>query len=249
MTSTRGIIAAIGIGVLGSAAQAGYFSDFESYKPGQRLQGVDGWKGWDNVSKVAGLVSDKVTYESDRSLMVSGIDQASTDAVREFTGATSGAWSVSAMQYLGSGQSGSTYFILMNRYNDKGNNNSAFWSTQLRFDLASGKVFDDFRGGSASIVMNEWASIRVDIDLAANTVKHFYNDILISKGSWTTGSASTKALAAIDLYTGSKNVAYYDNVTVSSASELSSAARVPAQGALVTMAIAGLFVMPRRRRR
>ncbi|MBL8876373.1 MAG: hypothetical protein JNM86_11315 [Phycisphaerae bacterium] len=249
MTNTRNIIAAIGIAAVGTIAQAGYFADFEAYKPGQRLQGVDGWKGWDNVSNVAGLVSDKVTYESDRSLMVTGIDQASTDAVREFSGATSGSWSVSAMQYLGSGQGGSTYFILMNRYQDKANNNNAFWSTQLRFDLAAGKVYDDFRGGSASIAMNEWASIRVDINLTANTVKHFYNDILISSGTWSTGSASKGALAAIDLYTGDKNVAYYDNLTVSSASELSSAARVPAQGALATMAIGGLLLMPRRRRR
>jgi len=249
MRTTRTIIAVVGVAAIGAVAQAGFFADFESYAPGQRLHGIDGWKGWDNASSVAGLVSSSVAYDSENSLMVSGIAQSSTDAVHQFSGATSGAWSVSAMQYLGSGQSGSTYFILMNRYSDGGNNDAAMWSTQLRFDLGNGRVYDDFRGGSLAISTNEWASIRVDIDLTANTVKHFYNDILISQGAWTTGGSSAKALAAIDLYTGAQNVAYYDDVTVSSASELSSAVRIPAQGALVTMAVAGIFVMPRRRRK
>jgi hypothetical protein len=249
MKVTRNIIAAVGLVAIATATQAGYFADFESLSGGQRMQGIDGWKGWDNVSKVAGLVSGSVAYESDRSIMISGIAQSTTDAVQQITGATSGAWSVSAMQYLGGNQSGSTYFILMNKYADGKNNNGASWSTQLRFDLAAGRVYDDFRGGSVAISANSWASIRVDIDLTANTVKHFYNEMLISQGTWTRGGASANALAAINLYTGAKNDAYYDNVTVSSASELSSAARVPAQGALVTMAVAGLIAMPRRRRK
>lgn len=249
MNMTRTIIASVGMVVAGAGAHAGFFADFEAYSPGQRLQGVDGWKGWDNASSVAGLVSNSVAYDSDRSLMISGIAQSSTDAVHEFSGATSGSWTVSAMQYLGSGQAGSTYFILMNRYQDNGNNNNAYWSTQLRFDLSAGRVYDDFRGGSVAISTNAWAAIRVDINLAANTVKHYYNDMLISSGTWSTGSASKSALAAIDLYTGARNVAYYDDLTVSSASELSSAARVPAQGALATMAIGGLLLMPRRRRK
>jgi len=249
MRVTRNIIAASGFVAVASFAHAGFFADFESLSSGQRLQGVDGWKGWDNVSKVAGLVSQSVAYESDRSIMITGVAQSSTDAVQQIAGATSGAWSVSAMQYLGANQKGSTYFILMNKYADGKNNNAASWSTQLRFDLAAGRVYDDFRGGSVAISANTWASIRVDIDLTANTVKHFYNEMLISQGTWTRGAASANALAAINLYTGAKNDAYYDNVTVSSASELSSASRVPTQGALVTMAVAGLIAMPRRRRK
>jgi len=249
MRTTRTIIAVVGIAGAGAVAQAGFFADFESYSPGQRLHGVDGWKGWDNVSGVAGLVSSSVAYDSENSLMVSGLAQSSTDAVHQFTGATSGAWSVSAMQYLGSGQGGSTYFILMNRYSDGGNYDSAMWSTQLRFDFGSGRVYDDFRGGSVAIATDEWASIRVDVDLTANTVKHFYNDILISQGTWTTGGSSAFAIAAIDLYTGAQNVAYYDDVSVSSVSELSSAMRIPAQGAIATMAVAGILVLPRRRRK
>lgn len=249
MKVTRNILAIAGLAALGTMARAEFFGDFETYKPGQRLQSVGGWKGWDNVSKVAGLVSQSVAYDSDRSIMITGIAQSSTDAVRQIAGATSGAWSVSAMQYLGANQKGSTYFILMNKYADGKNNNAASWSTQLRFDLAAGRVYDDFRGGSVAISTNAWASIRVDIDLTANTVKHFYNDMLISQGTWTRGAASANALAAINLYTGAKNAAYYDNVAVSSSSDFSSAARVLAQGALATMAVGGLLVMPRRRRK
>ncbi|MGH7244481.1 MAG: hypothetical protein ACREJD_13805 [Phycisphaerales bacterium] len=248
MKTIRNIVAGAGFVAVGAVAQAGFFADFEAYSPGQRLQGVDGWKGWDNVSSVAGLASSSVAFDSDRSLMVSGIAQSSTDAVHQFSGATSGSWSVSAMQYLGSGQGGSTYFILMNRYADGGNYDSAMWSTELRFDLGAGRVYDDFRGGSVAIATDEWAAIRVDINLTANTVKSYYNDILISDGSWTRGGSSSNALAAIDLYTGEHNVAYYDDVSVSNGSDFN-ATRIPAQGALATMAVAGLVMMPRRRRK
>lgn len=248
MRTIRAIVAAAGLVVAGGAAHADFFTNFDSYSAGQRLQNVDGWKGWDNASGVAGLTSAAFSYSGTRSLQVTGTVQASTDAVHEFAGATSGAWTVSAMQYLGSGQSGSTYFILMNRYKDNGNNNSAFWSTQLRFDLSAGRVYDDFRGGSVAIATNQWASIRVDIDLTANTVKHYYNDMLISSGSWTTAPASKTTLAAVDLYTGAGNNAYYDNFAVFNTSDLSAAARIPAQGALATMAAGGLCMIPRRRR-
>ncbi|MBX3390188.1 MAG: hypothetical protein KF691_12140 [Phycisphaeraceae bacterium] len=248
MKTVRNIVAMTGAIAVCCAANAGFFADFETYAPNQRLQGVDGWKGWNNASTVAGLVSSSMAYDSDRSLRISGTAQSSTDAVHEFSGATSGVWTVSAMQYLGANQKGSTYFILMNKYNENANNNNAFWSTQLRFDLSAGRVYDDFRGGSASIVTNQWVSIRVDIDLTNNTVKHYYNDILISSGTWTTGSASKKAIASINLYTGAKNDAYYDDISIGSSSEFS-ASRIPAQGSIATMAVAGLCMMPRRRRR
>lgn len=248
MKTVRNIAAMTGAAAICSIASAGFFADFETYSPNQRLQGVDGWKGWDNASSVAGLVSSSMAYDSDRSLRISGTAQSTTDAVHEFTGATSGVWTVSAMQYLGAGQSGSTYFILMNKYNDNANNNNAFWSTQLRFDLGAGRVYDDYRGGSVALVTNEWVSIRVDIDLTHNTVKHYYNDILISSGTWSTGSASKSAIAAVDLYTGARNDAYYDDFSVSSRSEMN-AARIPAQGSIAMVAVAGLCVMPRRRRK
>ncbi|MBS0188003.1 MAG: hypothetical protein JSS51_08030 [Planctomycetes bacterium] len=242
----KGIVVA-GVMAGASIAQAGFFADFESYSSGQRLQGVDGWKGWDNASSVAGLVSSSFAYESNRSLAVTGIEQSSTDAVHEFSGATSGVWTVSAMQYLASGQTGSTYFILMNTYRDHGNNNGGFWSTQLRFDLGAGKVFDDFRGGAVALLMNTWSEIRVDIDLTADTVKSYYNDQLISSGTWTRGGSSAKSLAAIDLYTGDRNVAYYDDIGVTSMADMN-VARVPSQGPIATMALGGLCLLPRRRR-
>lgn len=246
MKTIRNLMVIAGVMTACAGAHADFFADFESYGSNQKLSGVNGWKGWDNVSSYAGTVSNSVAYESSNSMKVTGIGGA-TDAVQQFAGATSGVWTVSAMQYLGSGQGGSTYFILMNKYSDGGNSNAQSWSTQLRFDLGSGRVYDDFRGGSVAIAMDEWASIRVDINLTANTVKHYYNDTLISSGSWTRGGASVKALAAIDLYSGDQNAAYYDDIAVESAASMS-VSRVPGPGALATAGLAGLLVMPRRRR-
>ncbi|MBX3379687.1 MAG: hypothetical protein KF805_06305 [Phycisphaeraceae bacterium] len=248
MKTIQAIAVVSGVIAASAAANAEFFANFDLYNSGLRLQSVDGWKGWDNASGVAGLASNAFAYSGSKSLQVTGTVQSTTDAVHQFAGATAGVWSVSAMQYLGSGQAGSTYFILMNKYADGANTNSASWSTQLRFDLGAGRVYDDFRGGSVALATNQWAAIRVDIDLTANTVKHFYNDMLISQGTWTRGASSANALAAIDLYTGAKNNAYYDNVSVSGSSDYN-VARIPAQGALATMAVAGLCMMPSRRRR
>lgn len=239
-----------GAAILGAcaSARADFFADFDSYASGARLQGVDGWKGWDNVPAVAGMVSNSVAYDGANSLKVSAGGGGYTDAVHQFSGVSSNTWSVSAMQYLGAGQGGSTYFILMNKYSDGGNNNGQFWSTQLRFDLGAGRVYDDIRGGSVAIVTNQWAAIRVDINFATNTVKSYYNNALISSGAWTRGGASALSLAAIDLYTGDANTAYYDDVAVSDLSALS-VTRVPAPGAVVTAGLAGALVLPIRRRR
>lgn len=230
-----GLIAAGLVGVLGcSSAQGAFMSSLESVSAGGSANGVEGWKGWDNVASSAGSVSSAFSFSGSNSLLVTGY----TDAVQEFSGITSGAWSVTARQYIAAGQSGLTYFILMNKYADGANYDSGGWSTQLRFDLAAGRVYDDFRGGSLAIATGQWSEVRVDIDLLANTVKHYYNGSLLSSGSWTRSGSSALALAAMDLYSADCNFTYYDAVSVAS---------VPTAGTGWLCVMLG--VMPARRRR
>jgi hypothetical protein len=219
---------------LSGSASADFAAQFDAYLAGTRLQNVDGWKGWDNVAGHAGIVSNDFFYTGDSSLKIQGY----TDAVRTFSGVSSGLWSVSAKQYIPGGQGGLSYLILMNRYVDGGNTDAGMWSTQLRFDLAAGLVHDDFRGGSVPIVTNQWGDVRVDVDLTANTVRSYYNNQLISSGSWTTSGSSARAVAAIDLYSADNNSVYYDNVSLTG---------VPSPGGVV-LGATGLFLLLRRSR-
>lgn len=229
----RGLTAALTLALAGSAS-ADFAAQFDSYITGTQLQNVDGWKGWDNVSSSAGLVSSDFFFTGTNSLKVHGY----TDAVQTFSGVDSGVWSLSAKQYIPGGQAGQSYFILMNRYVDGGNSDSGMWSTQLRFDLAAGQVYDDFRGGSLAIATDQWADIRIDINLTANTVQSYYNNQLLSSGSWTTSGTSALALAAVDLYSAENNSAYYDNLSLTG---------VPTPGG-AAIGMAGLFVLLRRKR-
>lgn len=223
------------------SARASFVSNFDSYSDGQSLHNVDGWKGWDNVSSVAGTASSTRSYSGMNSLQ---IGPGHTDAVHAVSGATSGVWNLTAMQYIASGQSGLTYIILMNRYLDGQNNNSDYWSVQLKFDVASGIVSDDLRGGSAAIFFNAWVPIQIQVNLNANTVSQYYNGTLVASGAWKRGASLLNALQAVDLYNSGSNTAHYDDVSVQAAVS----PNVPAPGAIATTGLAMLLMVPRRKR-
>jgi hypothetical protein len=224
-----------------AAAQAGMISHFDTYSSGQSLHNIDGWKGWNNVSSVAGIVSSSQAYSGTNSLAIAA---GNTDAVKTLANATSGVWNITAMQYIATGQSGSTYFILLNQYQDNANTNSVSWSVQMKFDLDRGTVRDDFRGGSVAIQYNTWVRIQVQVDLDANTVSQYYNRSLVASGAWKRGAASLNAIQAIDLYNSGNNTTYYDDVSVQQAA----LPNVPAPSAIAAAGLAMLFMAPRRKR-
>jgi hypothetical protein len=216
-------------------------SHFDTYSSGQSLHNIDGWKGWNNVSSVAGIVSSSQAYSGTNSLAIAA---GNTDAVKTLANATSGVWNITAMQYIATGQSGSTYFILLNQYQDNANTNSVSWSVQMKFDLDRGTVRDDFRGGSVAIQYNTWVRIQVQVDLDANTVSQYYNRSLVASGAWKRGAASLNAIQAIDLYNSGNNTTYYDDVSVQQAA----LPNVPAPSAIAAAGLAMLFMAPRRKR-
>jgi hypothetical protein len=180
-----------------------YVEDFESYAAGDELHGVGGWAGWDGDAGAGAPVSDAFASSGTNSVEVVG----SADLVQEFDVA-GGTWTFSAMQYIPSGTTGTTYFILMNQY---GATND--WSTQTTFDLAAGTV--TFWGGETTwILYDHWVELKLVIDLDNNTVDEYYNGILFSTHEWDDGESGT--LGAIDLYGAGASSVYYDDITVSS---------------------------------
>jgi len=185
-----------------------FSEDFEAYEVGSHLHGQAGWKGWGADPGAGAPVSDKFAFSGSKSVEVVG----SAALVHEFA-ITSGVVEFSAMQYIPSGTSGETYFILMNQYDDPGA--TLDWSVQVKFNLASGAIIADqpaTTNSGKTIVFDKWVKIDLTIDLAANTVDMYYDGVKIASGIWDDNNHGT--LQAIDLFGNGASSVYYDDIVV-----------------------------------
>ena len=113
------------------------------------------------------------------------------------------------MQYIPSGTTGTTYFILMNQYDDPGT--ALDWSVQTTFNLDTGLV--GFDGDvTTPIVYDQWVEVKCVIDLDNNTVEHFYNGQLIATNQWDDTAHTT--FQAVDLFGNGASSVYYDDITL-----------------------------------
>jgi hypothetical protein len=150
---------------------------------------------------------------------------------------TSGQWRYTAWQFIPQGFTGLTNFILNNRYNDGG---PYSWAVQLGFNAATGLVTDD--NGRTEIPLNyvtgQWAEIRVDFDLDANTISEYYNGTLLASGVWATGTSPILELGAVDLFANTGSVVYYDDMSL---------VQIPAPASFALLGLGGLIAGRRRR--
>jgi hypothetical protein len=196
-----------------SAAGGPWSDDFDSYANGSEIHGQGGWKGWDNVPASGGTVTNVQSRSAPHSLETVGVE----DVVHEYS-VTDGQWVYTAWQYIPDNMVGQHYFILLNTYADGGPNN---WTLQLCFDSTSGNVFDDSAatcsGNSLPFVTDQWAEIRVEIDLDADLFDLYYNNgLLIDNGIWsqhTSGGGDT-AIGAVDLWSNGATSVYYDDMSL-----------------------------------
>lgn len=206
------------------ASAQGWADNFDGYTNGQQLHGVGGWTGWDNTPAAGALVSNAFANTAPNSVAITG----GSDLVHEYAGVTAGTWRYRTKVYVPSTLvTGSTYFILMNRYT-VGAAAPKAWSAEYEFNLATNQVDDDFAlpsttWGSApstpqTIVRNAWTDILVEFDPVANTAKNFYNGALLHGAGrlwYETGNANAvPELQAVDLYANNVGPVYYDNCSL-----------------------------------
>jgi hypothetical protein len=229
MTRLACFVALAALGAIPLAASAQWSDNFDGYLPGS-INGQGGWKGWDNVALGAGNVVTAPTRSSPHSQQVGG----AADSVRQYSGVNSGAWTYTAWQYIPGNFSGTTYFILTNTYADGGPYD---WSVELQFDGGTGLILDDFRTENpVSFLRDQWAEIRIDFDLTADTQSTYYNGALLSTGTWTTAGTSALNLACVDLFANGSSSVYYDDMSL-----------VPVPGSAGLLCLAGLLATRRRR--
>ncbi|MBN8480705.1 MAG: hypothetical protein J0L88_03835 [Xanthomonadales bacterium] len=199
-----------------------WIENFDTYASGSQIHGQGGWKGWGNAASAGALVSSAQSTSAPNAIAIVG----ATDLVREFSGYTDGVYVMSARQFVPTGFSGESYFIVQNRYQDAMTDLS--WSTQVVFDSADSVVknFDDptFGGanpGSQPLVTGQWSDLLLVIDLDSDRQAFYYNGAVVFSGSWTAqypvnppNTAGTLTIGAIDLFANNASVVYYDDIAI-----------------------------------
>lgn len=197
-----------------AAAAGGPWSDnFDSYPTGQDLHGVGGWKGWQNNPVYTAFTSSAQARSAPNSVDILG----ASDLVHEYT-ATSGQWIYTAWQYIPGNMSGTSYFIMMNQYDDSGSPWN--WSVEVQFDSVSGLMIDDGSSGAVQpYIADQWVEIRVEIDLDANTQSFYYNGAPFYSNQVWNGYISgpgtgANEIANVDLYANNATSVYYDDMSL-----------------------------------
>lgn len=198
------------------ASAGGPWSDnFDTYGLGSQMHNQGGWRGWGGDVNAGALVSDAQARSAPHSVDING----TSDLIHPFV-ANSGQWVFTTYQYIPGNMVGTTYFIMLNRYDDACADCN--WSVQVQFDSTSGMMFDDGQSAaSQAFVTDQWVEIRVEIDLDNNTQDFYYNGTLFYTGSWTEHQAGggSLAIAVVDLYANSATAVYYDDVSLNPAGE------------------------------
>lgn len=202
------------IAVLGlpAVATAQWTEDFDSYTAGTVLDDVGGWFGWNDNPNGAGTVSDIRSRSGPHSIVVSYRD--GNDAIRPFTGYTSGVWSLIVYQFIPSSLADMSYFVLNNEYNHGG---PYTWAIETHFDPQTGMVNENIRDSSGAnalpIIYDAWIEIATIIDLNANTVEHYYDGQLLVNGTWAENGGPVE-IANLNLYAPHNVRVFYDDLTL-----------------------------------
>jgi hypothetical protein len=203
-----------------------FSEDFETYAAGTALHGKGGWKGWNNNPVASATVSTKFARSSSQSVEISG----SSDVVHELHLA-GGRWALTAMQYIPSGGTGSSNFILLNRYRDGGSTTYDDWSIETQYNLQTGVITCWHGGlpGAATVLFDQWVPIQLLINLDQNTFEEFYNGRRIAAGAWDDDAHAS--FQAIDLFGNRAAPVYYDDIRIDAYHAYRARDPLPADGA------------------
>lgn len=185
--------------------------NFDSYATGVPLQGLGGWKGWDNSPAASALTTNTQAKSTPNSVDI----LPSADLVHEYSGFTSGEWIYTAWQYIPTGFAGESYFILLNQYADGGASNN--WSVQVDFNSSTNLVENTgISEGTLPLTKGAWVELRIEIDLTNDTCAFYYGGQLLYAGTWTAevSGGGISNIGAVDLFANGASSIYYDNFSL-----------------------------------
>jgi len=198
------------------ASDRSWSDNFDLYANGQILDGHaddGGWKGWDNVSGAAGVVTNAMSRSSPNSVKI----ELAADCVHEYEGYTSGQWVYTAWQYIPTDFAGQTYFNLLSDYTDGAGQNNK-WAVQIRFDSDLMVAESEYDSVSLPLIEGQWVELRVQIDLTADLFQFYYGDDLLIEKAWTAGPNGVGDgfldISAVDLFANGASPVYYDDISL-----------------------------------
>lgn len=202
-----------------------WLEQFEVYDVGTGLHGQNAWKGWQNDPTVDAAVTDDQANGGFNALDVAG----ASDVVHEFDGHTSDRWAFTAWQYIPSDfESGGvppdrgSYFILWNTYSDSGPPEEDHKSVQYNFDSNDGMLKVYYGNGMDTVSVpyetDQWAEIKVVVDLDADVAEVYYADALLAAYPWTGGiqgsGIGAREIRAVELFANDSSSIYYDDLSL-----------------------------------
>jgi hypothetical protein len=193
-----------------SARAAGFWADnFDSYATGANLHGMGGWKGWMNDPTATAFTTDFQARTAPNSVNIIG----NTDLVREYS-VTGGLNHYRFYQYIPSTTIGTSYFIMLNQYDDSGGNLN--WSVQVRHVGLGGLIIDDGTGSSMPMIRDQWVEVCIEIDLDNDFQAYYYNGQLLYSGTWSqhVSGGGITAIGAVNLLANGASSVFYDDMSL-----------------------------------
>lgn len=200
----------------GSANGAGFSENWDSYAAGN-VSGQGGWKGWGDDASAGANVDGTFSVSAPNSINITG----ASDLIHEFSGYNSGVYTITAKVYVPASFSGESYFIFENVYSDT-DDSVISWSTQVKFDSATGTLANEDDAadpGSMPYVTDQWADIKLVVDLDNDTQTFSYNGAELYSGSWTQQFPGQSVpgianIGSIDLFANGASPVYYDDIKI-----------------------------------
>ena len=125
-----------------------WIDHFDTYAADTQLHGVGGWEGWGNSAAAGAFTRTAQARTPANSVEILG----ASDLVHPYTGYTTGTWTYTAWQYIPTGTTGDTYFIMLNTYNNDAACTGCNWSVQVIFQATGDIVNEGATSGTSTIV-------------------------------------------------------------------------------------------------
>jgi hypothetical protein len=207
------------------SANRAWSDNFDSYTNDQFLDGGaedGGWEGWGNPPDptCGAYVRDDQFRSGPYSVEI----DVTSDLVHQYTGYTAGVWIYTAWQFIPTTFAGDTYFIMLSSYDGSGSTPGCTWCIQLSFNSATGLIESQWNGETLAYATNAWKEIKCVIDLDADWLEIYYDGTLLAEHAWTDSvnndGSATRDIAAVDLFSDTGSIVYYDDISLRPAAEL-----------------------------
>jgi hypothetical protein len=198
--------------------------DFDTYATNSQVVGQGGWEERTPGAGAGAGVSAARALSPGHAVELQG----AADLVHQLTGYTEGRCVYIARQYVPTGATGRSCFVLLSRYVG-----GAVDAVRVWFDAANGRVEGDAGGAAAGattpLVYDRWVELRVVIDLQADWTQVYYDGVLLDDPAvadhplggghrWTAGpdglGNGPLDIAAVGLRANNASSVFYDELSL-----------------------------------